>query len=163
MRVLFEIADFFRMQQRQMRFGDLSRAHLRLLRLEWRCDAAECDWMVRPSDPWDASLPYHQRERRVAEQALRDAISVRDLIFSELPGVNTATLRAFRMPALCEPAESAGGVSAKGPPELVIAGTVRRERQGLPRIRSIAMRVKLCGLQFHLDDGRLGPLQRGAE
>jgi hypothetical protein len=44
---LWEVADFVRSRRRQMRFGKLSRAALRLLRLEPREDAMECGWMTR--------------------------------------------------------------------------------------------------------------------
>ena len=147
MRPLWELADWLRQIRRQMRFGELSRSPLELLRLELRGDRVECDWMVRAGDPWDADLPPTQRERHVSEQALKDAMNVRDLLFSEMPGVRSAVLRAYR--------PSHDGESR----ELVIAGVVGRDdgvRQG---IRSLAMRVKLCGLQFRLDDGVLRALQ----
>jgi hypothetical protein len=54
MRQLWEVADFVRTVRREMRFGELSRAPLRLLRLELREDAMECDWVARPPDVWDA-------------------------------------------------------------------------------------------------------------
>ena len=143
MKLLWEMADFVRMMRRQLRFGDLSRAPLRLLRLELRADEVECEWMARPADLWDADLPRSVRERRVAEEALNDAIAVRKLLFSSLPGVDTAVIRVYR----------------EGPTtELIIAGIVKRGEPPLIGIRSLAMRVKLCGLQFRLDDGRLVPL-----
>jgi hypothetical protein len=147
MQPFWAIADFMRAMTRQMRFGELSRAPLQVLRVEWREDSLECDWMVRPPDVWDASIRRPERDRNVAQQALRDAMTLRDLIFSELPEVQSASLRAFQCAA---PRES---------PELVIAGTVQRDPVPAAGIRSLAMRVKLCGLHFQLDDGRLEPLQ----
>jgi hypothetical protein len=143
-----EIGDFVRRMRTQVRFGDLSRASLRLLRLELRAAEVECEWMARPADPWDADLPGSVRERRVAEQALKDAIAVRKLLFAVLPGVATAAIWVYR----------------EGPtPELIIAGIAKREEEPVVMgSRSLAMRVKLCGLQFRLDDGRLLPLQGDA-
>lgn len=143
-RPLREIDDFIRRLRTLVRFGDLSRAPLRLLRIEVRGEAIECEWMARPADPWDADLPLAVRERDVAEQALRDAVTVRKLLFFTFPDAATAAIRVYRQ----------GEV-----PELVIAGTVAREEPSLMGIRSLAMRVKMCGLQFRLDDGRLQPLQ----
>src|SRR2546428_11687574 len=79
MNPFWEVADFVRGLRREMRFGELSRAPLRLLRLELRGDSVACDWIARPADVWDAGLQRDQRERNVSEQALRDAIRVRDL------------------------------------------------------------------------------------
>lgn len=146
MKALWEIVDLLRTMRRKMRFGELSRAPLQLLRLEWRGDTAQCDWMVRPPDPWDASLGGGEREQNVSQQALRDAMRLCDLVFTELPGVETAVMRAFRQSEASEP------------PALVIAGAVRRGEGDLSGIRSVAMRVKMCGLQFRMDDGKLAPL-----
>jgi len=147
MRQLWEVADFIRGVRRQMRFGELSRAPLQILRLEWRGNAVECDWMVRPADVWDAELRRPDRERNVSQQALQDAMALRDLIFAELTGVECASLRAFRPSAPREPLE------------LIIAGTVLREEIVRTGIRSLAMKVKLCGLKFSLDNGVLRALQ----
>jgi hypothetical protein len=142
MRLLWEIADLGRAMQRQLRFGELSRAPLRLLRLEWRGDVAECDWLSRPVDEWDRDLPRQVRDANVSEQALRDAIEMRELLLHALPGVNTALLRVFR--------ESSGGTR-----DLIITGLVTRGEEVPRKVPSTAMRAKLLGFQFWLQDGFL--------
>jgi hypothetical protein len=139
---LYGIGYFIRTIGVQLRFGRLSRAPLKLLRLELRGDAAECDWVARPADPWDADLPHPVGDRHASAQALEDAIAVRDLIFGALPAVNSAALRVYRG-------------SAGTAPELIIEGKVAREHSAARSIRSLAMRAKLCGLRFWLEDGIL--------
>ena len=143
---LYGIGYFIRTLGVQLRFGYLSRAPLKLLRLELRGDAAECDWMARPADPWDADLPQPVGDRHASAQALEDAIAVRDLIFCALPGVNSAALRVYRG-------------SANTGPELIIEGAVAREQSATRSVRSLAMRAKLCGLRFWLEDGILEALR----
>jgi len=142
MRLLWRISDFARAMHRQMRFGELSRAPLQLLRLEWRGDFAECDLMARPADEWDRDLPRQVSDANVSEQALRDAIAVRELLFNALPGVDTASLRVFR--------QSAGGAR-----DLIITGTVARGEEVPRNVPSTAMRAKLLGFQFWFQDGFL--------
>jgi hypothetical protein len=139
---IYGIGYFIRTLGIQLRFGQLSRAPLKMLRLELRGDAAECDWVARPADPWDADLPRPVGGRHASEQALEDAIAVRDLIFGALPGVNSGALRVYRE-------------SADTGPQLIIAGTVAREQSAARSVRSLAMRAKLCGLRFWLEDGIL--------
>jgi hypothetical protein len=148
MNPFWEVADFVRGLRREMRFGELSRAPLRLLRLELNGENLACDWIARPADVWDESLRPHQRERHVSEQALRDAIRVRDLVFDALPEVENAVLRAFRSSA------------AREPPELIIFGMATREAPPVFRVSSLVMRVKLYGFQFHAEDGILRALER---
>ena len=113
-RGLIHVADFLRRLQTRMRFGELSRAPLQLLRLQvWR-ETAECDWMARSWDEWDATLPRTERDRRASFQALQDAIAMRDMLFAVLPDVQSAEMRSFRQ-------------TAREPPELIIFGTVTRE------------------------------------
>jgi len=145
MRLLWGIADFGRAIHRRLRFGELSRAPLRLLRLEWRGDVAECDWMARPADEWDRDLPRQVSHGNVSEQALRDAMAMRELLFDALPGVDTASLRVFR--------QSAGGAH-----DLIITGTVSRGEEIPRKISSMAMQAKLLGFQFWLQDGILEAL-----
>jgi hypothetical protein len=148
MRQLWEVADFVRSMRRQMRFGELSRAPLRLLRLELRDDTVECDWIARPADVWDADLRRSVRDRNESIQALADAISIRNLVFDALPNVESAVLRALRQ-------------AAREPPEMIILGTVSREMPAVHRVSSLVMRAKLYGFCFCIEDGFLRPLQVG--
>jgi hypothetical protein len=145
-RHLCEIGDFVRRVRLQARFGDLSRAPLRLLRLQLCGDAAECDWLARPADKWDADLSRAVGDRNVSLQALRDAIAVRDLLFRTLPDLYSVGVRVYRQ-------------SLGQPLELIITGTLTREQRPPATVRSLAMRAKLFGLRFWLDDGILENMQ----
>jgi len=142
-----DVGDFIRRLRVRARFGRLSRAPLRLLRLELRGNAAECDLIARTADRWDAGIPRRVSDRNVSRQALEDAIAVRKLLLRALPGARGAEIRVYRQ-------------SHGEPLELIIAGNVTRERHVARKIPSLAMRAKLCGLQFCLEDGVLEPLAR---
>jgi hypothetical protein len=143
MKPLWEAADFVRRLRREMRFGELSRAPLRLLRLELRGESLACDWLARPTDIWDADLRQPVRDRNESLQALEDAIAVRDLAFDALPNLQTAVLRAFRPSA------------AREPPELIIVGSIHRDDPEVYRRASLMMRAKLSGFHFCLEGQRL--------
>ena len=142
MKQLWEAADFVRGLRREMRFGELSRAPSRLLRLELRDEALACDWMARPPDIWDSDLAA-RRDRNESLQALADAIAVRDLAFDALPSLQMAVLRAFRSSA------------AREPPELIIAGSIHRDDPEVYQRASLMMRAKLSGFRFCLEGERL--------
>ncbi len=148
MRQLWEVADFVRSMRRQMRFGEISRSPLRLLRVELRNDTLECDWITRPPDVWDSSLRRPERDRNETLQILLDSITVRNLVFDALPKIDCAALRAFRQPA-------------REPPEMILLGTVSREMPEVHRVSSLAMRARLYGFCFILEDGLLRPLHVG--
>ncbi len=150
MRQLWQVADFIRGVRREMRFGELSRAPLRLLRFELRTGTAECDWMLRPADAWDANVSSSVRDRNESLQALADAIAVRSMLLNALPEIESAVLRAFRQPV-------------REPPELVILGAISREAPEVHRVCSLAMRAKLLGFCFCFEDGFLRPLQQVEE
>ena len=145
-RQLYEIADFVRKVGAEARFGDLSRAPLQLLRFELCGDMAECDWIARRPDEWDSSLEPRIGEIHASTQALSDALRVRNLLFRVFPGVCTAIVRVYRQ-------------LLDGRRELIITGTVRREQCAPAAVRSLAMRAKLYGLQFWLDEGILENMQ----
>ncbi|MBZ5662331.1 MAG: hypothetical protein LAO08_18170 [Acidobacteriia bacterium] len=145
MRRLWDISNFVRGLRIQLRFGELSRAPLRLLRLEMYNDTVECDWMARPPDPWDSDLSPSVSGRHVSMQALEDAIAIRELLFRLLPDVETGVLRVFRP-------------GSEGDIELIISGTVAREQLATRHFHSVAMRAKLLGLQFWLEDGNLAAM-----
>jgi hypothetical protein len=54
---LCDIRDVVLRLRLQLRYGRLSRAPLRLLRLEWRGDHVDCDWIARRYDDFDEDLP----------------------------------------------------------------------------------------------------------
>jgi hypothetical protein len=142
LRRLCEVGDFVRRLRVQARFGELSRAPLRLLRLQLRGEHADCDWLARASDVWDAELPPGIVERNVSTQALLDAITVRELLFRTLPGLQSAEIKVYRKTDCDEQ-------------QLVIAGIVARKERAPKTVRSLAMRAKLLGLRFWLDEGIL--------
>ena len=138
MKWLWQASDFLRKFRLQMRFGELSRAPLQLLRLEIRQDVAECEWLARLNDPWDAGLPTPRQQRSQVEQALRDAIKVRDFLFSALPEVRNARFKVYR----------------RGEPlQLIIVGEGCRDDEPPFRISSVVMQAKLYGFRFVLADG----------
>jgi hypothetical protein len=142
MKELFEFASLLKGVRRQMCFGEFSRLPVKLLRVEWKQDSVECDWLMRPLDPWDEDVPARVAEEHQTLQALRDALGLRDMIFKYFPGVDLAELRMFRPGSdVC--------------PELVMTGSVRRADEALARVASVAMRAKLCGFRFTLADGAL--------
>ena len=146
MKQLWEAADFVRNLRRRLRFGELSRAPLKLLRLELRGEEAECEWMARPADPWDSDLPPGVGERHASLQALEDCLAVRRLLFSAMPSISKAVFRVYR-----------GAQTDRV--ELIVTGTVTREDQAAANVCSLAMRAQLCGLRFWLADGILGRFQ----
>lgn len=146
MRHLCDFGGLIRRLRIHARYGELSRAPLQLLRLELRGANAECDWIARPPDPWDAELPSSAGYRNASLQALEDAIAVRGLLFETLPGLRSAVVRVYR--------PSAGeGL------DLIITGTVGREQNLPAAVRSPAMRAKLFGFRFDLNEGILENLQ----
>lgn len=133
---------FFQAIGNQMRFGEFSRLPIRLQRFAITGEIAECDWFMRPPDPWDIPLPRRQREEHLTQQALLDGLKIRELIFRGFPQVQRAELKVFRE-------------FEEGAPELMMTGTVQRETEVLPRVASLVMRAKLYGFRFSLDGGVL--------
>jgi len=127
-------------------FGDLSRARLRLLRMELSGADANCDCVARPPDAWDAHLPRKAGERNASMQALKDSIAIRQLLFSTMPNLQSASLRIYRQ-------------RTDERMELVITGVLSREAQPPKTVRSLVMRAKLFGFRFWLDEGVLESLE----
>lgn len=144
-RLLFDV-------RMQLRFGELSRAPLRLVRLQIRETAgemaAECDWIARNPDPWDADLAREIGRRHASLQALKDAIDIRALLFATLPQLAAARLRVYRE------------THSRSLRELIIAGQLRRRDSTFRSVHSLAMRAKLVGLRFRLENGFLDRLPR---
>lgn len=145
MKQLWEFGYAVRKLQARVKFGELSRAPLRFSRIEWKFGGAECHWIARQPDPWDAELPEDIRVSQESLQALKDAIVIREILFLALPQIHRAKLRAYR-------------VSPREPCELIIVGDVAREEEPTPKVASVVMRAKLLGFHFNMEDGVLEPL-----
>jgi hypothetical protein len=139
---LCKAGQFLRGMRIQMRFGKLSRAPIRLVRLQMLDEVVECDWLARAPDPWDADLSRKVQERHASLQALRDAIDVRALLFGVLPQVETAYFRVFR--------ESPGYRR-----EMIITGCAQRNDQTSRGVHSIVMRAKVLGFHFDMEGDTL--------
>jgi hypothetical protein len=138
MESLCAAGEFVRALRVKLRFGELTRSPLRLLRLQVTETDVECDLMARRADHWDAGLARKVREKNEARQALQDAIEVRALLFKTLPGLDRGALRIYR--------ETQSGR------ELIATGRVERRDRVARSVRSLAMRAKLLGFQFNFED-----------
>jgi hypothetical protein len=133
-------ARFVKEVRSKLRQGELSRQPVKLLRLEWKPERVECDWLMRPPDPWDAYIPPDKASENVTSQALKDALTLRNMIFKVFPEVDMAELRMFQF-------------DAEQQLELMMTGTIARNDQFYERVPSMAMRAKLCGFHFTLAHG----------
>jgi len=141
------VSRFVREFKTQLRFGRLSRSPLRLERFLIKEEAAECDCIARDPDPWDVGLAREISRRHTALQALRDAIDLRTLLFASLPELSRARVRFYR-------------ASHNHSRELIIVGNLLSYESSHRSVHSLAMRAKLVGLHFDLDNGSLRRLPR---
>ena len=132
----------------QLRYGELTRAPLKLLRLAVLADSVECDWLARPQDPWDADLPPRTGLRHASLQTLRDAIDVRSLVFHSFSGLGTAHFRIYRD-------------SSDNKREMIVTGYMQRNDNSSRRLHSLSMRARVLGFRFHLEDDILFELPEG--
>ena len=139
MKWLYDVSNFVRRVRYEMRFGERSRAPLKLVRLEVMEDVAECEWIARPADVWDKDLPAKLRCENEIQQALMDALGIREALFNLVPQVRYARVKVYRHP----------GTSAA---QVIITGDLSRDDVPPPRVSSLVMRAKLCGLRFNLSD-----------
>jgi len=143
---LMHAASFLSLARRKMRSGNRSRVPMQLLRLERVGTIVNCDWIMRPNDPWDRFIPVRSAAKQRSLQALEDALSVRDMVFIAFPEVTDANLRVYREDEELQM-------------QLMMTGTVNRRNEVLRRVPSVVMRAKLCGFRFSLVDGVLETLQ----
>ena len=143
LRRLLQAGCFLGSVRSQLKFGELSRAPLRLIRFHMEGDTVECDWIARGPDPWDRYVSRRVQLRHSTLQTLADAIRVRSLVFSAIPGTESAYFRVYR-----EVADHA--------PELIVTGCAQRNDNLARGVHSLVMRAKVLGFQFRLEGDTLG-------
>lgn len=131
----------------QLRYGELTRAPLKLLRLAVLEESLECDWLARPQDPWDVDLPPRMGLRHASLQTLRDAIDVRSLVFRSFSALDAAHFRVYRD-------------TADEKREMIVTGCVQRNDHSSRRLHSLSMRARVLGFRFHLEDDILFELPK---
>ena len=149
MRAVYEVAEFLWKLRTRLRFGELSRAPLQLLRFEVTAESATCEWLSRGADLWDSDLAPTIRDGNATLQALLDAIALRHMLFSSIPEIREAKFRVYRQ-------------LESHPRELLITGLVSKNDTP-PQVASLVMRAKLYGLHFSIQEGVLAPLHTGSE
>ncbi|MDR3742489.1 MAG: hypothetical protein P4L40_26020 [Terracidiphilus sp.] len=142
LRSVLGIGRFLRSTRDQLRFGELSRAPLRLIRFHMEGDTVECDWIARQTDPWDRQVSRRLQLRHSTLQTLADAIRVRALVFDAIPGAEGAYFRIYR--------EVSDRV-----PELIVTGFAQRNDNLARDVHSLVMRAKVLGFQFRLEGDSL--------
>ena len=142
MKPILDTIEFFHAMRSQMRFGEFSRLPIKVRRFEIAGEVAECDWFMRPPDPWDVHLPARLQQEHVTQQALHDALKFRELIFRGFSGVQRARLKMYREQEGAEP-------------ELLMIGDVERASHGMEQVASLVMRARLYGFRFSLACGVL--------
>lgn len=135
---LCNVSRFLHCLRVRMRFGELTRAPLYLLRLNILGKDAKCDWLARAPDPWDVDLSQNVRDKHTSLQTLKDTIDFRALLFASLPDVETAELRVYRQ-------------TSTFARDLIITGCVQRNDHSARSIHSLAMRAKVLGFRFYLE------------
>jgi hypothetical protein len=145
---LSHASHFLRDFRSRLRYGELSRAPLKLLRFQIAAETVDCDWMARLADPWDTDLSRQVQRRHASLQALRDAVDVRALLFDALPQTEIANVRVFRE-------------SADYKREMIVSGCLYNNDNTARGIHSLTMRAKILGFRFRLEDDVLQTLEPG--
>lgn len=142
---LREVSLFLKKFRSRLRSGEHSRSPLRLISLHLNEGAICCEVVARDPDPWDSMLPESIGRRHASLQALKDAIAARSLLFETVREVDCARIHVYRR-------------TREDSLEAVILGSLKRHSGGFRHIHSLAMRAKLLGFRFRLEDEVLAPL-----
>jgi len=146
MKLIHEAAQFLKLARKSLRRGEATREPLTILRFEWRGDTVECDWLIRAASLAERERTVQPAVEPQTQQAFRDALDLRQLVFESFPAVMQARLRMFRS-------------NRNHQLELLMVGQVNRLDQSFEREPLLMTRARLSGFQFVLSDGVfVGPI-----
>lgn len=143
---LLHAGHFLRDLRYRLRYGELSRAPLRLLRFQIMTDVVDCDWMARSHDRWDMSPSRKVQQRQASLQALRDALDIRALLFEAFPRSEVVNARAFRE-------------TADYKRELIVCGCLYNNDNTARGVNSVVVRAKNLGFRFRMEDDVLQAIE----
>jgi hypothetical protein len=98
-------------------------------------------WRARDIHPWDRDLPEDRAVGRLLDQTLHDTEDAVERIFSAFPEASTLELNVFEK----EPASN----------KVIMSGLVERSDVGRCESSSIAMRLRMLGINYCVEDQRL--------
>lgn len=101
-------------------------------------------WRARKVHPWESDWAADRKARRLVEQTFSDAHAALERLFIALPEVDVIDLKVLEADA-----------TKHG---IVISGSISRREFETCRVTSIAMRLRLVGVNYNLVDSRLEPL-----
>jgi hypothetical protein len=105
------------------------------------------NWRARDIHPWDRDLPEVQAAPRLLDQTLQDAEAAVERIFSAFPEANTLELNVFEK----DPASN----------RVIMSGLVARSDLKRCASSSIAMRLRMLGINYCVANQRLEPIATG--
>ena len=102
------------------------------------------EWRTRDIHPWDGSLPVDRRSELFRDQAFRDTDAAIVRLFRILPDIDAIEVRVL---------------APRPPNRTILAGAVARLDAHAARSHtSPGMRLRLMGVRWRLEGGRLAPL-----
>ena len=105
----------------------------------------QVEWRSRDVHPWDRDLPWERRAELFRDQTMRDTNAVIMRLFRMLPDVDAIEIRVL---------------DPRPPNLLILAGTVvRQDALAARSLSSPGMTLRLMGIRYHMNNGRLEPLE----
>ncbi len=101
-------------------------------------------WRARNVHPWESELAADRKARRLVEQTFSDTHAALERLFIALPEVDVIDLRVLE-----------ADTTKHG---IVMTGSISRREFETCRVTSIAMRLRLLGVNYNLVNSRLEPL-----
>ncbi|HKU24091.1 MAG TPA: hypothetical protein VJQ54_01400 [Candidatus Sulfotelmatobacter sp.] len=101
-------------------------------------------WRARDIHPWDRDLPKDRAAGRLLDQTLHDTEDAVERIFSAFPEASSLELNVFEN----DPSSN----------KVIMSGVVERSDLGRCEASSIAMRLRMLGINYRVGHDRLDPI-----
>lgn len=105
------------------------------------------EWMAREIHPWEQNSLQDHKDRLFTEQCLEDTLAVVERLFKEMPDLSALEIGVRR--------------EASEPP--LLARVVKRAQLEQADHRAPGMKLKMIGIQFHIFNWNLEPLDELAQ
>ena len=100
------------------------------------------EWIARGIHPWEQNSGQDHKDRLFTEQCLDDTLAVIEQLFKEMPDLSALEI----------------GVRREASEAPLLAGVVKRAQLEQAGHRAPGMKLKMIGIQFHVFNWKLEPL-----